>query len=401
MIPIRKLEGDNDIKLMAFYGRALYIGIISKPILSKRAILSGGPAYVVLHKVIINENVDRLNEIQSIIGTEDIASVDIYGDIDDCKYIINILEDYNRSIKRNQINLNNAFIFDDKNASGFTYTDLAEKFNNIIENKPEDVMLTDQGPIILNSEAEQKIAKLLIEEVDTSEKVEISDDEENDIYNILNRTYERKDRVTGKLKAVAIRSLNAAEESLHIYTTNKGIEISKFATMISYKEDYEAEAYLPAYYSITDLDVTRLKSYKISKYKIKELFKQYVKAYFDEWDKGTINEEYINDCLKSSDIMLIHYIIDNNTTFNMISEVLQYLFDKEIYISVNLRKSFDIVETYQKWFNVNAEVNETLSNNIEIDSFVTPNLMVDIDSEVEKAFEIIRKHAVKLAGKRN
>lgn len=89
MIPVRKFDGDKDTKLIAFCNVSLYIGIISKPILSKIAIIAAEPAHVKLHKVIINENVNRLNEIQSIIGTEDITSVDVYSDeINEGKFVV-------------------------------------------------------------------------------------------------------------------------------------------------------------------------------------------------------------------------------------------------------------------------------------------------------------------------
>lgn len=390
-LPIRKFNRDSDTKLIAFYNIALYIGVVSKQILSKRAIMTSETAYVELHKVIINRNVNRLTEIQSIIGTEDITSVDIYGELEDCRQTISILDDYNKSIKKNQINLNNTFIFDDRNTLDLTYTELADKFNAIIEgiNNTAYPIYGESIPLLRNTETDNKIAKAVIKEVSDLKEVESS------IETKVKGANKRKDKATGKLKAVAMRSINTAEERLHIYTTNEDIEISKFATIINYKEDCEVEAYLPAYYNINDLDVTRLKLYKISKYKIKELFKKYVKTYFE------INEIWKKECkannvvFKQTNLIRVKELLMSNA-FDSIAEALQYLFDKEIYISVNLRKSFDIVEAYNKYGDDPGKINTTLSNSIEIDSFVTPNLMVDIDKEVEKAFEIVRKQAMKI-----
>lgn len=400
-LPIRELDGSTDNRLIAVSSKDnMYIGTITQQTLSKQAIIGDSEQYVKLYRT-DKYNIGVYDEIKKIIGEKVITSVDLYGSMYNIREAIKILERYNELLGNNQINLDNSYVYTENTVRMKCDLSVLETDLNTITDNTNDYML-NSDIFIENKPGEAGFAKVIIKE---REQAIIWND-----LDIVGADYikmiEMRENVLGRLTALALRSLNKAEDKLYLDVESEFI-LSDFSrkVKINFKapngEDYtyKAETMRPGYYNIdidnADINLYNVKQHKRAKVSIEELFNEFALTVLNKEtvDNRFNNVKYIS--YETNGVLNVDSGVIQCFAFKAITKILKDLYDKEIYISVDIRELRNLIclaETVKDDVRYHKKAG-LLSSYIEVDSFITPNLTVDIDKELKEALKKLRDKA--------
>ena len=399
--PIRNFTEANEIKLVAIYNFTfannddkIAVGIISNTIMEKQKILSGNDEnFIEIFKIDPEDTEQAIKDLNVMLSDLDITSVDIYGKVtNNIKRTLSLFEKYNREVGRNQINLDNAVGFldglgtFDKYSIDSTYEAIMKKevnlkkdnVNIIGEFEPFDISYSE---CVVKSDA---TIKLRFEAID------------NEYYSLeINE---------GKLVVTGLRSVLQSEKLINFEESgiDTNIEIKATHRIVKNNEEYDLQANvgLLGTYSLNNgisSNQDKLKkSFRMSRYSVEELIKTYALTQFKEFEASDEEPMASGTVLKQS-IKLIKF---NNAEediyfeqLEVLNDVIKDLYNKNIYISIDLR-NFDTDE----FTGQTILKSHKLSKYIEINSFITDKLLIDIDKEVEKAIEKVKEAAIKAYG---
>lgn len=393
-LPIRKLEGANEVKLIEIYNYTfannydkIAIGIISNTLIEKQKIFNTTEEKLVeIFKISSKEEESTYKEINKILSGLDITSVDLYGDTDSIKTIISLFEEYNRVIGRNQINLDNTIavvestVEYDEYSISLIYEEIMSN-KSIEENKDtlDQFDTYDYDPFGIDSSPVIK--------VDGTIRLRVNDE------SIRYITDENK------LIAIGLRSVCKAEKEFNIKgdkDIKTDVVIKAVHKYVKGNTKYQLEAdvglkatYIDEFYH--SVKVLGQKEFKISSYNVDGLIKSFALTYFKNVESNTKES-------KSTEQNNVLINFDDNahaiyrTQIDVLAGVIEELYNKGIYISFDLRNLTEDI------FNPGYYVPRAgkVTKYIEINSFVTDRLLTDIDKEIEKAMEKIKEAAEEL-----
>lgn len=426
-LPVRQFTA-NDTKLVILYpsGYTIAAGIISDGTMQKKKMLGESVDYITLERYYIDMFKGRTYDvIRDIVKDINITSVDIYTEDDglyDSYNMLKALENYNDEIGRNQINLNGVAIF--RNNKGIFSVYQADRLANIctivgdiartIERDNKDIIEYEDGHI------EIKIEEITYYSIPYTEM---------ECYSTLWGTTENI------LLALGLRSIHAAEKEFRIDTPH-GIAMDSLITAVhkyvSNNIEHQLEAdlgYKFAYwfdfnywfeYEKESIAVYGLKPFKVSRKNIEDLIKAYAEEYFkqveldrisiankqaDETEKQAEEEEE-EENIKSADYIEYYNgtgpLADDGSLPNLyiydaqlilILEIIKDFYNKGIYMSFDLRK-LEYAYIQESKFTYYQNKASRFTEGVDIDKFVTTNLNIDIDKEVENAINRLKEAAV-------
>lgn len=390
--PIRKLDGANEVKLIAIYNYTfannydkIAIGVISNTLIEKQKIFNTTEEKLIeIFKISSKEEESTYKEINKILSGLDITSVDLYGDTNSIKTMISLFEEYNRVVGRNQINLDNAVAVIENTVEYDEYS-ISLIYEEIMGNKSieenKDTLDTfdtyDYDPFGIDSSPVIK--------VDDTVKLRVGDG------NNIDATDENK------LIAVGLRSISKAEKVFNI----KGDKDIKTDVVIKAVHKYvkgntkyklDVDVGLKATYTnefFHSVKVLEHKEFKVSSYDVEDLIKSFALTYFKNIENNTKESESTE---QNNVAITFNGTGIYRNQISVLTEVIEELYNKGIYIS------FDLRNLTEDAFNPGYYVARTgkVTKYIEINSFVTDRLLTDIDKEIERAIEKVKEAAREL-----
>lgn len=388
-LTIRDLA-DDETRLVIFFGdtyldtknsnklfsNVVFAGIVSSDILAKQKILAMEPEHI---RVKYLGNIDEeqaQHNLNDLIKDTKIDSVDIFSNTYSVKSVFELLENYNEFKGKDIINIDNSCMINVKDTTGINadLIDIISKALGIRGLLEDDMSWTSAYT-----------SDILLSNLDGCCRIKIDRFRAD---NIMDKRIEN-----GILKAICLRSLYKAERTFGIVSNNSFTLTDVPATVVHrlYTEKrnikYTEIAYLIGMYDMHRTDVIGTYKCKVSRYSIRDLFFTFIEEWFrfcdaEEMKKKTVDLEYVATNELSG---IFVYSIDT------LIEIMTDLYNKGIYVSIDVNRK-DIA-----YYNIDNEnglmMPKQLSHNIEVDSLVTANVLLDIDTEIEEAIKKLRQAA--------
>lgn len=323
----------------------------------------------------INEEQVQHN-LNALIKDNKIDSVDIFSNTYNVKSVFELLENYNEFKGERLINIDNSCMINISDFEGDSYDiiDILIKASGLQEDYESDMSWT--------SEYKHDI---LLSNLEGYCRIKI-DRFKSD--NIMDKRIEN-----GILKAICLRSLYKAEKTFGIIN-NSPFKLTDVPATVVHRLctekrniKYTEVAYIIGIYDIHRTDIFGTHKCKVSRYSIKDLFF----AFIEEWFRFCDAEE-----MKKQEVDL-EYVATNEMSgifvysINTLIEIMTDLYNKGIYVSIDVNRK-DI-----NYYNIDNEnyimIPKQLSHNIEVDSFVTANVLLDIDTEIDEAIKKLQQAA--------
>ena len=387
-LTIRDLVTDDEKKLVIFFGdssakffeREVFAGIISREIIAKQKILAMEPEHIRVKHLGKIDSEQAQHNLNELINDTKIDSVDIFSSIYNVKDVFSLLENFNEFKGENIINIDNSCIINIADFEGTNYnmTNTLIKASGIRNDCDDN---DTEWTYIFNNDADD----VLLNNLDSYCRVKI------DRFKTTNIMDNRAKN--GILKAICLRSLYKAEKTFGIADCEQ-FKLTDVPATVVYRLDtekrhikYTEVAYLIGVYDMHRTEILETYKCKVSRYSIRDLFFAFIK----EWFKFAVMKE-----MESKEVDL-EYVAGNEMSgifvysLDTLIEIITNLYNKGIYVSIDINRK-DI-----NYYNINNENNimipKQLSSNIEVDSFVTANMLLDIDKEIEEAIKKLQQAA--------
>lgn len=413
--PIRELK-ENDTRLIVIYTIefSIVIGVISDNIQQKKLMLGDNADYITLKSIWYERNKSKAEvyrELHKFLNGISITSIDIYTEnaIEIASDIIKLLSNYNEYFGKNQISMNDTAVF--MNNSGLFTLYSEDRLEYICEN-------ISSGYIEGNLEEENTD---IICYDDGHKEMRIQEITYNNVPHSGIKCYDRFcDTTEYELIALALRSVYAVEKEFE-FNTNEVYTGRLITTTHNYvyngiEHQLEADLGYIAEYGLGLSCNINKKSFKISRKSIEGLIKAYAEEYFKQIELDDISRvnqttaegeniepadyiEYYNGAEPLADDDSLPNLYIYGAQLKLILEIIKDFYNKGIYMSFDLRRLEEDyeAETKQPVYKIKKS---RFTRSIEINKFVTTNLRIDIDKEVEKAINKLKEAARKEFSKR-